>query len=249
MLSKSQIGFVKSLHSKKFRKEHALFIVEGIKSVTEFLHSNYIVDTIYLTEAMLPKLGNLSKKFNVQQISSTDFKRISSLATPQEILALIKIPENSIINHYNLSGNFSLVLDGVQDPGNLGTIIRTADWFGIENIICSEDTVEIYNPKVVQASMGSLSRMNIICTNLTDLLINCPVPVYGAVLDGESVYKTNFGKEGVIILGNEGNGIRAEIRKLINQPVTIPLFGRAESLNVAISAAIFCSEVKRNIRK
>jgi RNA methyltransferase, TrmH family len=249
MLSKSQISFVKSLHQKKFRKEHALFIVEGIKSVTEFLQSDYIVDTVYCTENLLPKLGNLSQKIQPQLISTSDLDRISTLTTPQQILALVKMPVNSPFNLQNLHANFSLVLDGVQDPGNLGTIIRTADWFGIKNIICSEDTVEIYNPKVVQASMGSLPRITISYTNLAELLKDCPVPVYGALLDGESIYQTNFGKEGIVVLGNEGNGISAEIRRLINKPVTIPSFGKAESLNVAISASIFCSEIKRNFLK
>lgn len=249
MLSKSQISFVKSLHQKKFRKEHALFIVEGIKSVTEFLQSDYIVDTVYCTENLLPKLGNLSQKIQPQLISSTDLDRISTLTTPQQILALVKMPVNGRFNRQNLRGNFSLALDSVQDPGNLGTIIRTADWFGIKNIICSEDTVELYNPKVVQASMGSLPRIKIFYTNLAELLNDCPVPVYGALLNGESIYQTNFGNEGIVVLGNEGNGISGEILRLISKPVTIPSFGKAESLNVAISASIICSEIKRKFSK
>ena len=249
MLSKSQISFVKSLHQKKFRKEHALFIVEGIKSVTEFLQSDYIVDTVYCTENLLPKLGNLSQKIQPQLISSTDLDRISMLTTPQQILALVKMPVNGRFNRQNLRGNFSLVLDNVQDPGNLGTIIRTADWFGIKNIICSKDTVELYNPKVVQASMGSLPRIKIFYTNLAELLNDCPVPVYGALLNGESIYQTNFGNEGIVVLGNEGNGISGEILRLISKPVTIPSFGKAESLNVAISASIICSEIKRKFSK
>lgn len=249
MLSKSQISFVKSLHQKKIRKEHALFIVEGIKSVTEFLQSDYIVDTVYCTENLLPKLGNLSQKIQPQIISSTDLDRISTLTTPQQILALVKMPVNGQFNRQNLRGNFSLALESVQDPGNLGTIIRTADWFGIKNIICSKDTVELYNPKVVQASMGSLPRIKIFYTNLAELLNDCPVPVYGALLNGESIYQTNFGNEGIVVLGNEGNGISSEILRLISKPVTIPSFGKAESLNVAISASIICSEIKRKFSK
>ncbi len=249
MLSKSQISFVKSLHQKKFRTEHSLFIVEGLKSVQEFLHSDYIIDTIYYNEIVMPKLGNLSQKIKMQQISSADLDRISALTTPQQVLALVKIPQINSFNLQQLAGNFSLALDGIQDPGNLGTIIRTADWFGIKNIICSVDTVEIYNPKVVQASMGSLPRINVVYGDLNSILKKCLVPVYGALLDGKSIYNTNFGTEGIVVLGNEGKGIRTENIDLIQMPVTIPLFGKAESLNVAISAAIFCSEIKRNFLK
>ncbi|MEO8795643.1 MAG: RNA methyltransferase [Daejeonella sp.] len=249
MLSKSQISFVKSLHQKKFRKEHSLFIVEGIKSVTEFINSDYIVDSIFCTENVMPKLGNLSQKIKLNQISSADLDRISNLTTAQQVLALVKIPEQQDLNVEKLQNEFSLILDGIQDPGNLGTIIRTADWFGINNIICSEDTAEIYNPKVVQASMGSLPRINISYTNLVSLLSKCKIPVYGALLNGESIYQTIFEKNGFIIFGNEGKGISAEISQFVTHPVTIPAFGKAESLNVAISAAIFCSELKRNFLK
>ncbi len=249
MLSKSQISFVKSLHQKKFRKEHSLFIVEGIKSVTEFIHSDYIVDSVFCTENVMPKLGNLSQKIKLSQISSSDLDRLSNLNTPQHVLALVKIPEQQELNIEKLQNEFSLILDGIQDPGNLGTIIRTADWFGINNIICSEDTAEIYNPKVVQASMGSLPRINVRYTNLERFLSNCKIPVYGALLNGESIYQTSFEQKGVLIFGNEGRGIRPEISKFITYPVTIPAFGKAESLNVAISAAIFCSEIKRNFLK
>ncbi|HYK76588.1 MAG TPA: RNA methyltransferase [Daejeonella sp.] len=247
MLSKSQISFVKSLHNKKSRKEHGLFLVEGIKSVTEFIHSDYIVDTIFYTEGVLPKLGKLSHKIKLQQISETDLSKISALTTSQNVLALVQLPQINQIEVQKLQGTFTLALDGIQDPGNLGTIIRTADWFGFKHIICSTDSVEAYNPKVVQATMGSLSRMNIIYTNLSQFLNECQLPVFGAQLNGKSIYQTDFGKEGIIVLGNEGNGISDEVNRQIQQAVTIPAWGRAESLNVAVSAAIFCSEVKRNI--
>lgn len=136
-------------------------------------------------------------------------------------------------------------MDGIQDPGNLGTIIRTADWFGIKNIICSEDTVDAYNAKVVQATMGSLARIHVHYVNLEHLIANTALPVFGALLDGGNIYQTHFGSEGLIVLGNEGNGIRPGIQALIQKPVTIPLLGKAESLNVAIANAIFCSEITR----
>jgi TrmH family RNA methyltransferase len=135
------------------------------------------------------------------------------------------------------------VLDGVQDPGNLGTIIRTADWFGITNIICSEDTVDAYNPKVVQATMGSLARVNVTYNNLAGLISAAKLPVFGTLLNGENIYSTNFGTEGLIIMGNEGNGIRPDIQALVTKAITIPRIGKAESLNVAIATAICCSEL------
>ena len=158
---------------------------------------------------------------------------------------MLKIPQWPVLKHEQLKGKFSLVLDGIQDPGNLGTIIRIADWFGIENIICSEDTVDVYNPKVVQACMGSLSRVKVHYTTLTELLATVKLPAFGALLDGEDIYDTNFGSEGLVVMGNEGNGMRPEIQKLVNKAVTIPRIGGAESLNVAIATALFCSEITR----
>ncbi|MEJ7780319.1 MAG: RNA methyltransferase [Daejeonella sp.] len=145
-----------------------------------------------------------------------------------------------------LKGSFALALDGVQDPGNLGSIIRTADWFGIKQIICSEDTVDVFNSKVVQATMGSLPRVRLNYTDLTVFLKDAELPVFGALLNGNSIYGTDFRDEGIIVLGNEGNGIRPEITGLIRHRVSIPRFGQAESLNVAICASIFCSELRRN---
>jgi len=246
MLSKSQISFVNALHQKKHRKEHALFIAEGSKSIVEFTQSSYIVDTIFHTPEAVPKLCNLSQKIKLQEITNSELKKISTLTTPNDALALIQIPERTDTITESFKGKFVLVLDGIQDPGNLGTIIRTADWFGFSEIICSEDTVEAYNPKVVQASMGSLSRMNVYYENLAEFFFEPNMDIFGALLDGKSLYDVQFGHEGYIILGNEGNGISSKMQPLINTAVTIPRFGGAESLNVAISAAIICSELKRN---
>lgn len=249
MISKSQISFVKSLHQKKTRKEHDLFIVEGIKSVTEFIHSDYFIDTIFCTANVSPKLTNLPEKVKLHEITEAELTKISTLSTQQQILALVRIPEKGGIGPEIFNGTFTLVLDGIQDPGNLGTIIRTADWFGFKNIICSNNTVEAYNPKTVQASMGSLSRMQIFYSNLPELLNLATAPIYGALLTGQSIYTTTFATEGILILGNEGNGISDAVIQKIAHPVTIPRFGEAESLNVAASAAIFCSEIKRNTLK
>jgi TrmH family RNA methyltransferase len=246
MISKSQISFIKSLQQKKIRKEHGLFIVEGLKSVSEFIHSDYTVDTIFYTENVMPKLGNLSQNIKAIEISASNLNKISVLTSPQQTLALVKIPESRELTPKLLKGSFTIALDGIQDPGNLGTIIRTADWFGVELLICSEDTVDAYNSKVVQATMGSLSRVHVAYANLDGFLNDAEVPVFGALLDGQSIYETDFGHEGILIFGNEGNGIRPEISRQIKFPVTIPRFGKAESLNVAVSASIFCSEIRRN---
>jgi len=249
MLSKSQISLLKSLHHKKFRGEHALFLVEGYKSVIEFINSPYQIDAIYHTPAIDPKLLKLSRKMNFVEISLNDLEKISTLKSPQDIIALVKIPEWPVLTGTVLQQKFSIVLDGIQDPGNMGTIIRTADWFGIKHIICSTDTVDVYNPKVVQATMGSIAHVNVYYTDLEVFLSTIKLPVFGALLDGDNIYQTNFGSEGLLVMGNEGNGLRPEIIKQVKHKITIPRGGNAESLNVGIATAVFCSEIKRNSYK
>ncbi|MVN22676.1 TrmH family RNA methyltransferase [Mucilaginibacter arboris] len=247
MVSKSQISFLKSLQQKKHRKEHGLFLVEGLKSVTDFLQSDfYTIKTVYHTPLSEPKMLKVSGNIKFQEVSAAELEKISSLNTPQEVIAVVEVPGLPELKTQQLAGKFTLLLDGVQDPGNLGTIIRTADWFGISNIICSEDTVDVYNPKVVQATMGSLSRIAVHYTNMLLLLAKNTLPVFGAMLNGENIYQTDFGTEGLIVLGNEGKGIRPEIQQLVQKNITIPQSGKAESLNVAIAAAIFCNEISRN---
>ncbi len=246
MLSKYQISLLKSLQQKKSRIENALFLVEGYKSVVEFIDSSYQVEGIYYTAPFDPKMLNLSHNINLYAISATEMQKISGLKTPQDVIAAIAIPRWPEPANSDLKEKFSIVLDGIQDPGNIGTIIRTADWFGITDIICSTDTVDAYNPKVVQASMGSLSRIRVHYTELTTTLPKINLPIFGAMLDGKTIYKTNFGKEGLLLMGNEGNGIRPELQKHITRAVTIPRVGKAESLNVAIATALFCSEISRS---
>jgi TrmH family RNA methyltransferase len=248
MLSKSQINLLKSLQHKKFRREHGFFLLEGHKSLAEFINSAYQIEAIYRTPAFDPKVLKLSQKINLCEISVTELEKISSLKTPQDLVAQIRIPQWDVLDHKQLQGKFSLVLDGIQDPGNMGTIIRIADWFGIGHIICSEDTVDVYNPKVVQACMGSLARVKVYYTLLTDFLATIKLPLYGALLDGEDIYDTDFGREGLVIMGNEGKGLRPEVQKLVTKAVTIPRIGKAESLNVAIATALFCSEITRKIK-
>jgi TrmH family RNA methyltransferase len=246
MLSKSQIRFIKALHQKKHRREQGLFIVEGSKSIIEFAQSTYRIQTIYHTSEAAPIFGRLSQNVKLQEIIHDELRKISTLRAPNDALAILHIPEPTRIRQERLKGKFVFVLDGIQDPGNLGTIIRTADWFGFTEIVCSPDTVEAWAPKVVQASMGSLSRMNVHYERLEEMLAGSTMPVVGAVLDGESIYETSFGDEGFILLGNEGNGISEAASGFITNPVTIPKFGNGESLNVAITAAILCSELRRN---
>ena len=245
MLSKSQISLLKSLQTKNERVRHGLFLVEGYKSVIEFINSRYPIEAVYYTAPYSSNVLNLSRKINKFEISQSDLEKISSLKTPQQIAALVKIPLLPALNNALLKQKFSLVLDGIQDPGNMGTIIRTADWFGIKNIICSTNTVDVYNPKVVQSSMGSLSRTHVFYADIYAVLQEAGLPVFGALLNGESIYRTDFGREGLIVMGNEGNGISPEIQKLVSRAVTIPRIGEAESLNVAIAAALFCSELSR----
>lgn len=245
MLSKSQISFIKSLHQKKFRSQHQVFIIEGIKSIVEFLNSPYTIQSIYALADTGQQLGKLPANIKLFEVTNAELEKISTLKTPQGILALVQIPLQQQIALENLKNEFSIVLDNVQDPGNLGTIIRTADWFGIKNIICSAGTVDVYNPKTVQSTMGSLSRTKIYYTDLNTFFASAKMPVFGALLDGESIYHTNWKNEGLILLGNEGHGIGQDLLPCITKPVTIPRIGQTESLNVAISAAIFCSEIGR----
>ncbi len=236
---------VNALHQKKYRKENRLFITEGIKSINEFIQSEYVIDTIYCSPAAVPKLVKFPQKVKLFESSETDLKKISTLNTPAEALAIVQIPLHEELNIESLQGEFNLLVDNVQDPGNLGTIIRTADWFGFKRLVCSASTVDVYNPKVVQASMGSLSRLKVYYTELDTLISQTRLPVYGAVLDGSSLYKTSFEPEGLILVGNEGNGISSGLLPFITHKVTIPSYGNAESLNVAMSAAILCSELRR----
>lgn len=245
MLSKAQISLITSLQNKKYRKQHGLFIVEGIKSVQEFISSSYQVESIFYTDDANTKVGKISHNIKSHELTETEFQKISTLKSPQGILALVKLPKQQQIKVNDLRNCYNIVLDDVQDPGNLGTIIRTAEWFGIKHIICSIGTVDAYNPKVVQATMGSLSRVQIYYVDLHEFISSTDLPVYGALLNGQSIYQTEWGAEGLIVMGNEGNGISTAILALIDRAVTIPRIGQAESLNVAIATTVFCSEIAR----
>lgn len=238
MLTKNQIKLITSLKQKKFRIQYQLFVVEGLKVVQEFLNSNYELDAIFAVDDYF---SQYNKKFT--KIDSKELAKISGFSSPNKVLAIFKIPAPIVIDWSTLV----VALDTINDPGNLGTIIRLCDWFGIENLVCSESTVDCYNPKVVQASMGSHARVNISYVDLKTILpaaSNC----MGTFMDGVSIYEQNLPKTGVIVLGNEANGISKDIEDLLQTRLSIPRFGKlkqTESLNVANAAAIVLSEFKR----
>lgn len=238
MLSKSQIKLITSLKQKKYRLQHGFFVVEGVKTITELIHSDFELVTLYTTESF--NFDDTKEEI----ISKTDLKRVSFLKTPNKALALFKIP-----NVKNIDLNQLIVaLDDVRDPGNLGTIIRLCDWFGVTDLVCSYETVDCFNPKVIQATMGSISRVNITYLNLSEFLKENRLLSFGTFMDGASIYSKTLPKKGVLILGNEANGISEEIEKLVTEKLSIPRFGNlraTESLNVATATAIFLSEFKR----
>lgn len=241
MFSKSQIKFIKSLSQKKFRTKNGLFLIEGKKGIFELLNSSIKLHSLYTTEDIFNTSEN-----NTEIITEAELKKISNLHTPQTALAIFSMPEVAPPN----IGGLKVVLDEVKDPGNLGTIIRLCDWFGVEDLICSRGTVDCYNPKVVQATMGSISRVKIHYLDLVDFLASAKekFPVYGTFLDGENVYTESLSSEGILVLGNEANGISPGVESMISKKLLIPQLGRTrktESLNVATAAAIFLSEFSR----
>ncbi|MCD4773941.1 MAG: RNA methyltransferase [Bacteroidales bacterium] len=252
MITKNQIKHINSLKSNKFRKTYNEFIVEGVKLVDEILNSNFKISSLFATENWITENeNNLPENIEITEINEKELKNISGLTTANEVIAIVKIPENSI-NTDTIFTDLVLVLDKIRDPGNLGTIIRTADWFGIKNIICSNDTVDLYNPKVIQATMGSVTRVNIHYADLAEFLKESPenFPVYGTFLEGENFYTSKLPTNAIIVIGNESNGISKEIAGLINRKIFIPPFSSkqkqtAESLNASIAAALVCSEFRR----
>jgi TrmH family RNA methyltransferase len=239
MVGKSQIKFIKSLHQKKYRNEHQLFVAEGKKMVQELLNSDFEVYQIYSTDLnFVESLKNIA-----ELVKADDLKRISNLTTPNGYLGILSIPKPKKI----IFDDWVVALDTINDPGNLGTIIRLCDWFGIKNIVCSPNTVDCYNPKVLQATMGSIARVQITYLDISDFLKSVEIPIYGAFMDGVSVNKINFPKKGILLLGNEANGISDDISQVITEKITIHQFGEisTESLNVATATAILLHEIRR----
>lgn len=239
MLSKSQIKLITSLGQKKFRLQHQLFFAEGVKTINELLNSKFKLHQLYTT----------TSDFNVSDVLQTkitpnELKKISALKTPNIALAVFEIPREQNIDFNQLV----VALDNVRDPGNLGTIIRLCDWFGVKDLICNTETVDCYNPKVIQATMGSITRVNVIYKDLVEVLAVNNVISFGAFMDGDNIYNENQLKSGILILGNEANGIQPNVEALIKKRISIPRFGnlqQTESLNVANAAAILLSEFKR----
>lgn len=241
MVSKNQIKLITSLQHKKYRAEHQLFIAEGVKVIQELLKSNFELEHLFETEPIFQQVS-ISQK---TAINEADMKRISALISPSSCLAIFKIPQETKIDTRGLI----VALDAIRDPGNLGTIIRLCDWFGVTQLLCSPETVDVYNPKVIQATMGSITRVKVNYVDLNEYVLQNPFPVFGTFMDGKSLYKETLPKEAILILGNEANGISAELEKSIKNRIAIPRFGdiqKTESLNVATATAIFLSEFRRN---
>jgi TrmH family RNA methyltransferase len=249
MLSNSQIKLIRSLEQKKYRNLHELYVAEGEKIVSEILEANVKFEKIYVTEKWIKKHKDLFKKNeqSITIISDTELNKISFLHTPNEALALMPIQYPNIKN-INVSDRLILALDQIQDPGNMGTIIRIADWFGIDAIVCSENCVDVYNPKVIQATMGAFLRVKAYYTQMIDFLKEQKsnnLPIYGATLNGEIIYTTKLTDYGIILMGNESKGIDENLLSLIDKPLFIPKYGGAESLNVSVATGIICSEFVR----
>ena len=239
-ISKNQLKLITSLSQKKYRQKHHLFIAEGVKVIHELLNSTFKIEILFCTDDFETTISN----DKIVRVSENELKKISTLKSPNKTLGIFKIPEEKPIQ----SSGLIVALDAINDPGNLGTIIRLCDWFGISQLICSKDTVDCYNQKVVQASMGSLTRITIHYTHLQNYLTESKLPSFIADMNGKNVYKTSLPKEGILIMGNEANGVSEDIKNLIQHKISIPRFGETqetESLNVATATAILLSEFRR----
>lgn len=252
MIGKNTIKLIKSLAIKKYRMKEGLFLVEGDKIVSEVLHSQIKIKELIVTPEF-----DTSSAYNhkhVERTSEADYKELkqaSLLQHPQNSIAICRLPKQQVLPD-ELNASLSIYLDGIQDPGNLGTIIRICDWYGIENVFCSSDTVDLYNPKVIQASMGSFMRIKFIearFETIAELAHKSNTQLFGAFMDGDNIYKEVLPEKALLILGNEGKGIRSTVESLIDRRISIPNFSnkatKAESLNVSVAAAIICSEFKR----
>lgn len=245
MLSKNTVKFIKSLHQKKYRSETGKFFVEGEKSVLEVLNSDFSVDLLLITETFERKHSAICSAFTGEkiQVTQNQLEQVGQYQSNDSALAVVSMLENTSFEPGQ--EELILALDDVRDPGNLGTIIRVADWYGITKLVFSPQTAEFYNPKVIQATMGSFTRVQFFYEDLDKVLDRWNVPVYGAFLDGENIHQLKKPAPGVLLMGNEAKGISPEMEKKVTQKVTIPGFGEAESLNVAIATAILCDNFKR----
>jgi RNA methyltransferase, TrmH family len=241
MLSKAKIKFIKSLQIKKYRKQEQCFIVEGAKSVRELLASDFQIKTLLGTTAFLSSISINAGAVEVIEVTTRELEGLGEFQTNESALAVVGQKPNERLSIAD--DEFALILDDIRDPGNLGAIIRTSDWFGLSKIIASNETADFYNQKVISATMGSFTRVKMYYADLQEYLNIVTKPVFGTYLNGTDVQKVNFGRGGFILIGNESNGIHPELEKYVTQKVTIPRLGRAESLNAAIAAGILCYAV------
>lgn len=237
MLSKNEAKYIQSLCHKKQRQEERLFIAEGVKLVEELLQTDYRIRKLYATDEWMSQ----HRGVEAQPVTEQELERISGLVSPNQVLAIVEQKQQQ--ETPVLEQQFAIALDGIQDPGNMGTIIRIADWFGIRSILAGTDTVEVYNPKVIQATMGSFIRVNVWYGELEKVLPTAGLPVYGAVLEGHDIHQTTKAAEGILLIGNEGKGINPALFPYITHPVTIPRIGGAESLNAAVATGIILSHL------
>jgi TrmH family RNA methyltransferase len=250
MLSKNQIKYIQSLHQKKYRQQYGAFIVEGAKSVQEVILSDFQIEVLITTEAFYKENTRLidRQRKPVEIVSVAELERIGTLESNNAALAVVKTKENLPL--LAESGEIALILDDIRDPGNLGTILRIADWYGVRKILCSETTADVYNPKVISSSKGSFTRVNWWYGDIVDFLKQSSIKgnvVYGAFLEGENVHALPFQNSGYLIMGNESNGIRPEVERYVTQKVTIPKYGDAESLNVGIATAVLLDNWRRSV--
>ncbi len=251
-MTKNEIKFIRSLQQKKNRQANNLFVVEGAKNVLEVLKSNWKIEALFVSPEFEEELtGFLGREYS--QIIPIVSKQVSlqqagTFKTNNSVLAVVKIPEQNFENSGENNGDNSeliLALDNIKDPGNLGTILRTADWYGIKQVICSSDCVDIYNPKVIAASMGSFLRLKVVYTDLTEFFKQNSIPVYGAFLEGENVHEVEFEDSVILMIGSESHGIDERLTDYVTKKIHIPRFGKAESLNASIATAIICDNWKR----
>jgi RNA methyltransferase, TrmH family len=238
MISKNEIKYIQSLFQKKTRDKEGMFIAEGVKLVNELLQSDIVVRKIYATEEWIT---DHKQHPNTIKVQPEELKKITTQSTPNQVLAIVE--KKKLATEPILKNKITLALDGIQDPGNFGTIIRIADWFGIDQIIASTDTADLYNSKVIQSTMGSFIRVNVWYKDLATWLSNTNIPVYGALLNGSNIYHVKPIKEGLLVIGNESKGIRENMLPFIQHAVTIPKKGSAESLNAAVATGIILSHL------
>lgn len=245
MITKKQSQLIKSLHLKKNRKKEQLFFVEGAKSVLELLKSDYYIQTVYTTPLFLQEYSSELQKASIElvTVSSEELSAIGTFKTNDSALAVAQMKPETLLAAQ--AGEYALLLDDLNDPGNMGTIIRIADWFGITKVICSENTVDFYNPKVIAAAKGSFSRVNAYYTDLAAFLKNNRLPVYGADMQGKDVHTFSFSNGGYLLMGSEASGIRPDLLPFVTHKLCIPGWGGAESLNVAVATAILCDNLRR----